>query len=82
MTLNPDLVFEAGLVTGDVKYKLPTEWDRGDLYQAVVFATGFRARQAALIHFGLGQIGDDSALSNLIVVICPFLRLSGTLVRQ
>jgi 5-methylcytosine-specific restriction enzyme subunit McrC len=71
MTLNPDLVFEAGLLTGDVKYKLPTEWDRGDLYQAVVFATGFRARQAALIHFGIGHAREPSALPELIVGDLP-----------
>jgi hypothetical protein len=76
MTLNPDLVFEAGMMTGDVKYKLPMEWDRGDLYQAVVFATGFSAKQAALIHFGVGQVGDGSILSDLIVgdlPISPFV---------
>ena len=48
VTLNPDLVFESGALTGDVKYKLPKEWDRRDLYQAAVFATGFRHRKPAL----------------------------------
>jgi 5-methylcytosine-specific restriction enzyme subunit McrC len=52
LTLNPDLVFEDGAAVGDVKYKLATrEWRRGDLYQAVAFATGFRAASSLVVDF-------------------------------
>jgi hypothetical protein len=67
MTLNPDLVFEEGAVTGDVKYKLPTKWDRGDLYQAVVFATGFKAKRACIVHFAQAEVTQPSSLPGLDV---------------
>jgi len=51
-TLNPDLVFDSGAATGDVKYKLTgTEWKRDDLYQAVAFAAGYRTTRALVITF-------------------------------
>lgn len=51
MTLNPDVVF-ADRAIADVKYKLAARrWRRGDLYQLVAFATGFEAREAAMIEF-------------------------------
>ncbi|MDT0184323.1 hypothetical protein Q9S36_29425 [Microbacterium sp. ARD31] len=54
-TLNPDLVFN-GLAIGDVKYKVQgADWDTGDLYQAVAFATGFRMKRAAILTFSKGQ---------------------------
>jgi 5-methylcytosine-specific restriction enzyme subunit McrC len=65
MTLNPDLIFESGAAVGDLKYKIPSVWDRGDLYQAVVFATGFRARHACVVHFALAEPGEDSILPEL-----------------
>lgn len=52
MTLNPDLVFDDGLATGDVKYQLTTrDWQRGNLYQAIAFATIYRTNEAAVIGF-------------------------------
>jgi 5-methylcytosine-specific restriction enzyme subunit McrC len=52
LTFNPDLVFEGGLAVGDVKYKvLGNDWHRGDLYQAIAFATAYRTRHACLIGF-------------------------------
>lgn len=75
MTLNPDLVFEGGAVTGDIKYKLPKKWDRADLFQSVVFATGFRARRACVVHFEDGALGSHSVLPELKVgdlEITPF----------
>jgi hypothetical protein len=51
-TLNPDLVFDSGFATGDVKYKVVTsDWDNGDLYQAVAFATGHRTSHALIVAF-------------------------------
>lgn len=49
--LNPDLVLD-NVAIGDVKYKLQdSDWDTGDLYQAVAFATGFKVKEAAIITF-------------------------------
>jgi 5-methylcytosine-specific restriction enzyme subunit McrC len=60
LTLNPDLVMERDgdpIATGDVKYKLATsDWKRGDLYQAVTFATGFRVNDAAICEFHAGGV--------------------------
>ena len=71
ITLNPDLVFTGVDVTGDVKYKLPKKWDRRDVEQAVVFATGFKASRACVIHFELGDAGDGSSLPELTVGDLP-----------
>lgn len=49
LTFNPDLLFDGGIATGDVKYKwLGREWKRSDLYQAVAFAVAFETDLAAL----------------------------------
>jgi 5-methylcytosine-specific restriction endonuclease McrBC regulatory subunit McrC len=59
-TLNPDLVFGDRAVA-DVKYKLQgQDWDTGDLYQAIAFATGFRVQQAAIVTFSKGQPAHQS----------------------
>lgn len=51
-TLNPDLVFSGASAVGDVKYTLAeSDWKRNHLYQAVTFATGFRASDACIIVF-------------------------------
>ncbi|CAM3594254.1 McrC family protein [Nocardioides zeicaulis] len=65
-TLNPDLVFDGGRSVGDVKYQLQGgDWETAHLYQAVAFATGYRAPQALVITFTTGpgprpslQVGD------------------------
>jgi 5-methylcytosine-specific restriction endonuclease McrBC regulatory subunit McrC len=49
--LNPDLVFDHGALVGDVKYKIFEHWNQSDLYQAVAFATGYRASGALVISF-------------------------------
>jgi 5-methylcytosine-specific restriction enzyme subunit McrC len=67
ITLNPDLVFDGAPVTGDVKYKLPQKWDRRDLEQAVVFATGFKAEKACIVHFEHGHVEKGSSLAELRV---------------
>lgn len=55
-TLNPDLVFDDGSAIGDVKYKVVgSDWARADLYQAVAFATGFKASRAAVVSFALSE---------------------------
>jgi len=52
MSFNPDLVFNGGVATGDVKYTIVSpQWRRQDIYQAIAFATIYRARHAALIGF-------------------------------
>ncbi len=59
MTLNPDLVFDRGLATADVKYKLiGSDWRRNDLYQAIAFATIYETNAAAI--FGFRRSVDDS----------------------
>lgn len=69
LTLNPDILIEPGPFVADVKYKLgDVAWNRSDLYQAVSFATGFHAANAAIIGFlgegpgrakpGVAQVGD------------------------
>jgi hypothetical protein len=60
LTLNPDLVIEHegnAIATGDVKYKLSSgDWKRGDLYQAVAFATGFGVDRAAICEFRTANV--------------------------
>jgi 5-methylcytosine-specific restriction enzyme subunit McrC len=52
LTVTPDLVFEQDHAVGDIKYKLGTgQWDRGDLYQSVAFATAFGVTRGAVISF-------------------------------
>ncbi len=48
----PDLVFGDSVAVGDVKYKVDrTDWDRGDLYQVVAFATAAGVKFAVLVDF-------------------------------
>src|SRR5262249_54950696 len=52
LTMTPDLVFDGYGAVGDVKYKTVTgDWPRGDLYQAVAFATAFKVGAACVISF-------------------------------
>ena len=61
MTANPDLFFDDGLAVGDVKYKLAgSDWNRGDLYQAVAFAAAARTTHASIVGF---QTGDHPTIS-------------------
>jgi hypothetical protein len=54
-TLNPDLVIADGRAVADVKYKVADEdLNRGDLFQAVAFATGFGCDHAAILGFRVG----------------------------
>jgi 5-methylcytosine-specific restriction endonuclease McrBC regulatory subunit McrC len=59
-SVNPDLVFANGVVTGDVKYKVATStWNRGDVQQASMFAMGFSAIAAVITTFSCSEsIGD------------------------
>lgn len=63
MTFNPDLVVNDGLAVADVKYKIASDdWDRGDLYQIVSFATAYRAKQAALLSFARSRFPTTTQL--------------------
>lgn len=56
LSMNPDLVFGEHIAVGDVKYRnLSALWDRGHLYQAVAFATAFRAAHALVLGFSKTQ---------------------------
>jgi hypothetical protein len=66
-TINPDIVINNGNVTGDVKYKIAKdEWNRAEVQQAALFATGYQASAAFIATFARGpdvrdlsmQIGD------------------------
>jgi len=59
-SVNPDLVFAGGLVTGDVKYKVASEkWNRGDVQQASMFAAGYSAKAAVITTFSRSAaVGD------------------------
>ena len=66
MTFNPDLVFNGGLATGDVKYKLVSgDWSRmrGDLYQAIAFGTLYRATDAMMIRFRTNEAPSPPAIA-------------------
>lgn len=69
-SINPDLVFGEGTVTGDVKYKVATDqWNRGDVQQAAMFATGYKAHAALIATFSrVERVGDlQMELGNLII---------------
>ena len=52
LSMNPDLVFGAGVAVGDVKYRhLGHDWARADLNQVVAFATAFHAEKCAVFAF-------------------------------
>ena len=51
-SVNPDLVFNGGVITGDVKYKIASRiWVRSDVSQAALFATGYKASAALIATF-------------------------------
>ena len=59
-SINPDLVFNNGAVTGDVKYKIAgKEWVRNDVAQATMFATGFEAQAALIVSFTISNDNSD-----------------------
>lgn len=59
-SINPDLVFDNGLVTGDVKYKITSSnWVRSDVAQAAMFAAGFNAKAALIISFSNSDAETD-----------------------
>ena len=63
-TLNPDLVFSAADAIGDVKYTLAgPDWKRHHLYQAVTFATGFRASNACIVVFQTEPARGEAAVT-------------------
>jgi 5-methylcytosine-specific restriction endonuclease McrBC regulatory subunit McrC len=52
MRVHPDLVFGDLAAVGDVKYKIDrSDWNRGDLYQVVAFATAAGVETAILVDF-------------------------------
>jgi hypothetical protein len=58
MRVHPDLVFGDRAAVGDVKYKTDRpDWDRGDLYQVVAFATAAGVETAVLVDFRRPDIG-------------------------
>ncbi len=67
-SINPDLVFNDGSVTGDVKYKIASaNWVRNDVAQAAMFASGFNAKAAVIVTFSNSPGNSDleMALGNL-----------------
>ncbi len=51
-SVNPDLVLNDGVVTGDVKYKIASGvWVRSDVSQAALFAAGYKASAAVIATF-------------------------------
>ena len=51
-SINPDIIFENGTVTGDVKYKISeSNWVRSDVAQAAMFASGYDAKAAVILSF-------------------------------
>jgi hypothetical protein len=51
-SVNPDIVIDNGVVTGDVKYKLAgPSWVRQDVAQGALFATGYGAQAAFIATF-------------------------------
>jgi hypothetical protein len=58
MSVHPDLVFDDYAAVGDVKYKTDrSDWDRGDLYQVVAFATAAGVETAVLVDFRRTAVG-------------------------
>lgn len=59
-SINPDLVFSNGAITGDVKYKIvDKDWVRNDVAQATMFATGFEANAALIVSFSKSPDVND-----------------------
>jgi 5-methylcytosine-specific restriction enzyme subunit McrC len=72
VSLTPDLVFDGGVATGDVKYKLyKSDWFMSDLYQAVAFATAFRARSACVVGFQTASSARPPSVPVGEVVVTP-----------
>ncbi len=58
MRVHPDLVIGDLAVIGDVKYKTDRpDWDRGDLYQVVAFATAAGVETVVLVDFRRPDVG-------------------------
>jgi 5-methylcytosine-specific restriction enzyme subunit McrC len=52
ITFNPDLVFDRGLATADVKYRLSDgEISRSELQQAITFAAAYKAHHCSIVSF-------------------------------
>jgi 5-methylcytosine-specific restriction endonuclease McrBC regulatory subunit McrC len=69
-SVNPDLVFNNGVITGDVKYKIASPmWVRSDVSQAALFATSFQASAALITTFSnMSGIADlEMQLGDLLV---------------
>lgn len=69
-SVNPDLVFSGGVITGDVKYKIASRmWVRSDVSQAALFATGYKASAALIATFSREpHIADlEMYLGNLLL---------------
>jgi len=69
-SVNPDLVLDGGVITGDVKYKIASRmWVRSDVSQAALFATGYKASAALIATFSREpHIADlEMNLGNLLV---------------
>ena len=63
-SINPDLVFDNGSVTGDVKYKIAgSNWVRSDVAQAAMFASGFNAKAAVIVTFSNSGADSDLEMS-------------------
>ena len=69
-SVNPDLVFNNGVITGDVKYKVASPmWVRSDVAQAALFASSFQASAALITTFSnTSRIADlEMQLGDLLV---------------
>lgn len=73
-SLTPDLVFGRQAV-GDVKYKMwAGDWDRGDLYQLVAFATGFGVSDAIRVGFSSTDHGSSLVrVGPVQLAVCDWL---------
>ena len=58
-SVNPDLVIQNGVVTGDVKYKIASNaWVRSDVSQAALFALAYEADAAFIATFSHDEVAD------------------------
>jgi 5-methylcytosine-specific restriction enzyme subunit McrC len=73
LTLTPDLRFDADNAVGDVKYKLAgSDWNRGDLYQAVTFGTAFGTEKVAVVGFSSEPVPTIPVVHVGEVEVTPF----------
>lgn len=64
ITLNPDLVLGGGVAVGDIKYKLfDSYFNRDDLAQSVLYATGYRTKNSLVLAFSRQRIGSSRQIS-------------------